>query len=403
MVSTDLAGNTTIADVEGTPFEFNAYTFQSVFEDGFETDIGWTLEGDWQIDAPQGLGTAPGDPTAASEGIRVLGHDLTGLGSTPGDYERLHDVFGHQPRDRRVRRDQRGVAIRPLAQPGHQRRCVRLRQGRDPAPGRSHGRAPGADRVVVVRAVSRRLRVGRREPELPDSVQRVHSIGKRRRLERRSSHLRDSTQATFVPCGACGGTPTFAGAVSAIDDDPCADSPVTVTWAAAPAWGTGGGGTYGVYRDTIPGFTPSGANLIASGIVTLSWVDASPPSDVPLYYVVRAENDETCGRARTTGEWWMPTCTESSPRTLPGNPYPEASAAPCPWTKLTGPMFGSTGPRRVGRPATACTARFVPDTGFVIVDQPIGPTYRDVGALLDGQDAYYLVTAINACGGESPD
>ena len=67
-MSTDEVGHTTTADVQGAPFEFNAFTVQGVLhQDGFETDAGWTLQGDWEIGAPQGLGTLPGDPATVTK------------------------------------------------------------------------------------------------------------------------------------------------------------------------------------------------------------------------------------------------------------------------------------------------------------------------------------------------
>ena len=88
VTSTDTVGYTSIGDAGGVPFEFNASTIGGIFyQDGFETDLGWTLQGEWEIGVPQGLGTAPGDPAAATEGVQVLGQDLSGQGSNPGDYE----------------------------------------------------------------------------------------------------------------------------------------------------------------------------------------------------------------------------------------------------------------------------------------------------------------------------
>jgi len=72
--------------------------------EGLESNKGWSFQnnggasGEWQIDVPRGLGggaVVPGqpkpspDPTAAAEGSRVLGNDLTGLGPSPGNYEAL--------------------------------------------------------------------------------------------------------------------------------------------------------------------------------------------------------------------------------------------------------------------------------------------------------------------------
>ena len=60
-----------------------------IWQDGFEAESGWTLSGEFEIDAPQGLGGEHGnpDPQTAYEGTKVLGVDLTGLGDYHGDYE----------------------------------------------------------------------------------------------------------------------------------------------------------------------------------------------------------------------------------------------------------------------------------------------------------------------------
>jgi PKD repeat protein len=57
--------------------------------DGFETDLGWQLSGEFQRGIPQGLGGEYGnnDPSTAYAGSYILGVDLTGLGLAPGDYE----------------------------------------------------------------------------------------------------------------------------------------------------------------------------------------------------------------------------------------------------------------------------------------------------------------------------
>jgi hypothetical protein len=62
---------------------------EDIWEDNFETETGWVLSGEFEIDTPQGLGGDYGypDPSAAYEGLKVLGVDLNGLGYYPGDYE----------------------------------------------------------------------------------------------------------------------------------------------------------------------------------------------------------------------------------------------------------------------------------------------------------------------------
>lgn len=61
-----------------------------LYSDPFESDLGWTLEGEWEIGVPQGLGGSllgGPDPSVAFEGSQVLGLDLSGQGSHAGNYE----------------------------------------------------------------------------------------------------------------------------------------------------------------------------------------------------------------------------------------------------------------------------------------------------------------------------
>ena len=74
----------------------------NIWEDGFEELTGWVLNGEFQIDSPQGLGGEYGnpDPTSAYAGSNVLGVDLTGLGASLGDYESdlgAHEYFAISP------------------------------------------------------------------------------------------------------------------------------------------------------------------------------------------------------------------------------------------------------------------------------------------------------------------
>ena len=68
---------------------FNLIFGEIIWEDNFESETGWILSGEFEIDSPQGLGGEHGnpDPTSAYEGANVLGVDLTGLGGYNGDYE----------------------------------------------------------------------------------------------------------------------------------------------------------------------------------------------------------------------------------------------------------------------------------------------------------------------------
>ena len=67
----------------------SGYPVTNIFEDDFETNKGWTLTGEFERNAPGGLGGEHGnaDPASAHGGSYVLGVDLTGLGTYSGDYE----------------------------------------------------------------------------------------------------------------------------------------------------------------------------------------------------------------------------------------------------------------------------------------------------------------------------
>ncbi|HOK87076.1 MAG TPA: hypothetical protein PLF12_12065, partial [Tenuifilum sp.] len=67
----------------------NRLIYETIYRESFEGTHNWTLSGEFQVGQPQGLGGFLGnpDPTSAFTGTKVLGTDLTGLGSALGDYE----------------------------------------------------------------------------------------------------------------------------------------------------------------------------------------------------------------------------------------------------------------------------------------------------------------------------
>lgn len=67
----------------------NRLIYETIYRDNFDGTPNWTLSGEFQIGQPQGLGGFLGnpDPTSAFSDTKVLGTDLTGLGSALGDYE----------------------------------------------------------------------------------------------------------------------------------------------------------------------------------------------------------------------------------------------------------------------------------------------------------------------------
>ena len=74
----------------------NRRIYETIFYDDFEQERGWVLTGEWQRGVPTGLGgqiqgqsntSGPAGANHAVSGTRVIGTDLTGLGSYPGNYE----------------------------------------------------------------------------------------------------------------------------------------------------------------------------------------------------------------------------------------------------------------------------------------------------------------------------
>ena len=97
----------------------------------------------------------------------------------------------------------------------------------------------------------------------------------------------NSTEAQASTTGPCTVGPSFAGIGSATN---AATSTCTLNlaWPAA-ATRCGGGVTYRVHRSTTAPFTPSAANLVASGLSGNSFTDHDTLSNAASYfYIVRA-------------------------------------------------------------------------------------------------------------------
>ncbi|WP_233166161.1 S8 family serine peptidase [Archangium sp. Cb G35] len=102
----------------------------------------------------------------------------------------------------------------------------------------------------------------------------------------------DSNEASVTATGVCTLPPTFAGLTSV-------NNGASSTCANTLAWSAGSpicGGTlgYSVYRSTTPGFTPSAANRIATGVTGTTFSDdLNLTHGTPYYYVVRATETST--------------------------------------------------------------------------------------------------------------
>jgi hypothetical protein len=403
--STDSFGAVTVMDAAGAPFEFNVSRIPGIFIDNFETDTGWTLEGEWQIGAPQGKGSPP-DPSSAFSGSRVLGHDLTGLGSLPGDYEPVVTESAASPTIN---------ASSLVAGQLKFRRWLNV---------------PGLGAVSYVDVfkngtwfnvwTSGNLGVSESSWTLqtldisayadgnPQLRIRFRQKGGLNSATSRSGWnidrfvVRSANQPDYVGCGGCGGAPTFAGLRSAADVNGCADSGVSLSWSAAPAWGTGNSGTYAVYRSTDPAFTPSPANLVASGIAGLSYTDATAPNDVTLYYVVRAENDESCGQGPNNGGLMDGNLVRVAARDDTAQPAPgdvgrslRASPLNDAHIRLSWQATGTAARYRIYRASSA-------QGPFSLLAETAELRYDDLDEMGNATTRFYLVKAVDSCGNEGP-
>jgi len=68
----------------------NRSILRTLASDDFESDLNWTLNGEFEYGSPMELGGSQGnpDPDEAFSGTHVIGTDLSGSGDYPGDYEK---------------------------------------------------------------------------------------------------------------------------------------------------------------------------------------------------------------------------------------------------------------------------------------------------------------------------
>jgi hypothetical protein len=405
--STDVLGNAAVLDDHGSPFRISTWEIPGLYwMDDFESGAnGWTLNGEWEIGAPLGNGGSSGvaDPAAAYNNAAVLGHDLSGLGAFGGDYEPgISETAVSPTLDASTWTDTELIVHRKLSTGDGDSAGLSLKVGPLTVPYFSTDGAAASDADYVVERYNAGVFADGKPALTVQFSQSSDGAGQYSGWNVDDVIFKDGTLPDYEACGGCATGPGFAGAVTAIDNDACGASGVTVSWDRAVSWGSGADGTYAVYRDTAPGFTPSAANLVDSGLTGLSYNDATAPNDQTLYYVALAENDETCGSGPANGG-----VTEGQAAVVE---VQETTSVPVPGglSDLTVDLVADTHVRLEWGAAADATGYRVyrstspePATFSQLADSD-GFVFEDLGEGASASSFYYTVIAINACDQEGP-
>ncbi len=374
---------------------------------GFETgSAGWTLQGEWEIGKPQGKGSinwCGPDPTEAFANDNVLGMDLTGRGANPGDYEPTVSWNARMPAQ-----DARTWARTKLimndwnnAEDGDKSEIWLNAGGTWRRVYTSFGLRSGVNWWTnwfwdVSSWADGRASVFLEFRFSSDASSQASGWNIDEVI------FKDGALPDYDACGGCAMPPDFAGATAARDVDACGKSGVTVTWPAASAWGSAWSGTYAVYRGSAPGFTPSAATLVASGLTGTSYTDLAAPADTQQYWLVRAENAETCGGGPNNGGAVDANTRYVSAADATATPGAGAigdlalTLAGRVHVNLAWSAAAGAADYEVLRSASPLSADFGP------LASSTATLYEDLGAGADGASWFYLVQPRNACGSATP-
>jgi hypothetical protein len=403
--TTDQYGNLRLADDGGQPFFFHTSLIPGLYyRESFENaPAGWTLQGEWEIGEPQGLGAYGGgaDPAAAYNNRKVLGHDLSGRGANPGRYEPGLTEKARMPvQNATTWTHTKLLLYRHLASGSGDDASIWAFFPMGLPLYRSDN-ALVIDQGWQVQTWDLSAQVDGKPSFFLEFQEKANASDQYAGWTVDEIILKDGSKPDFGPCGNCGGAPTFAGAISAVDNNACGATGVTVSWDAAPAWGTGGGGTYSVYRGTAPGFAADPAHRVVKGVAGLSYNDATAPAGT-LYYLVRAENNETCSSGPQNGgvvddnAVYVPV-TETTSRPTPGAIAALAVSRPSlSHIRLSWPAAANATSYRVFRSLSPTPS------DFGVLGEAGGLTYDDLGSGATLESYFYLVRGLNPCGTEGP-
>ena len=397
--TTDAHGASREAGGEGQPLQFNLNRIGGlIFHDNFETDSGWTLEGEWERGRPGALGSSSKDPLAAYSGTGVLGTDLSGSGTYAGDYEPAVSEVATSPvfdpggvsKLELILRRKLGVNAVDTAKISAQFFFTQVIWASD-------AKIDDNDWIEVRYSLGSLGMANSVQLKFSiDSVFPSHSYG----WNIDEVIVKDATQPDYLACADCSGAPAFGGVAAVHDPDPCGSTGLEIRWQPAPAWGTGGDGTYEVHRATTADFVPDETNRIASGLNGTSWTDLSAPVDTPVWYVVRARNDEDCagGAGLSDSNSVRLTATETVFQSGPSSVGQSVRVAAVgqAHVRLSWDAIPGASGYIVRRSQS-------PDFNFPV---EIGTTaatfFENINAVMDDSLYAYRVFAVNACREEGP-
>ncbi len=126
-----------------------------------------------------------------------------------------------------------------------------------------------------------------------------------------SCYSGESSCETITVSGSCDTSPDFDGitSITQVSSNGCG---FFIEWSPATSICSNENVTYDVYRSTSPNFEPTDENLIASCIPTTHYFDTNVDSNIPYYYLVKAEDHTNDGSGPCNGGLLSENTTETA-------------------------------------------------------------------------------------------
>ncbi|MDQ7006621.1 MAG: S8 family serine peptidase [Acidobacteriota bacterium] len=404
---TDAYGNDLQLDTGNGPFHFSTMEVPGLyFYEGFEQGVGeWILGTEWEIASPAGKGGSRGnpDPGAAFVGASVLGLDLSGTGSYAGDYEPNAHSAAASGRILCSNCQNTELIFRRYlnVQSSDNAELAVISNGKDVVWNN------GGATITENGWTEQRYDISAFADGKP-FIQLRFSIDADGSAQYSGWNVdelivKDGSLADYTACGDCGAAPSGRGLNAAEDVDACGTAGIRVEWEAATSWGTGTSGTYALYRGTTPDFVPDSGTLVAAGLTDTFYQDDNAPVDTTVWYLVRAENDETCSSGPNNGG-----LLDDNDNRLSAIDTTSRPAAGSPADSLRVAKVNDAHARLSWQP-TPDTAHFIvrrsesPDmAGALDLGQTPETWIEDRDALTNAKHFFYKVVAVNPCGQETP-